>query len=69
LKPEELLLSQKAGLVVYWLMLGEGLRIFQVAELTGLTNRQAYTLLCHLSQNIPIYCDKGVWQMLDGTEE
>ena len=69
MRPGELLLSQKAALVAYHLALGEGLRTFQVAEMIGLSRQQAWVLLSHMSQCIPIYMDHGVWLMLDGTEE
>ena len=69
MKPDELLLSQKAALIAYHLTMGEGLRMFQIVEMTGLRRIQAWRLMSNLSQCIPIYKDKGVWQMLDGKEE
>ena len=67
--PAELLLSQKAALIAYHLTMGEGLRTFEVVEITGLTRVQAWRLMVHLSECIPIYIEHGVWQLLDCREE
>jgi hypothetical protein len=45
---------------------GEGIRVKDVAAMTGLSRQHAYHLLCKISRVIPIYDDPKthVWQVL-----
>jgi hypothetical protein len=55
--------QQRAALVTWWLVNGEGLRTQDVARITGLTCRGAYRLMESLSVVIPIYLDDHRWQV------
>lgn len=59
----DLLLDQRAALVMYWLCHGELLRTAQVATMFRVSYATAYRLLCHISQVAPIYNEHGVWQV------
>jgi hypothetical protein len=56
--------QERAGMVVWHLAQGEGMRTRDVAALTGLTRRGALYLMHRLSRCLPFYQDDGgFWQV------
>lgn len=56
--------SERVALVVWHLAHGEGLTTFSVSQMTHLTPRRAYDLMCRISRVLPIYQDdERVWQV------
>jgi hypothetical protein len=55
--------TERAGLLVWHLAHGEGIRALDAAVLTGLSVRGAQDMLCRLSRVVPIYRRNGVWQV------
>jgi len=64
--PEELIPTERIGLVSYWLTRGESLTVDQVKQLTGFRRRQdAKALLERLARVLPIYQRDGCWEMCE----
>lgn len=56
--------SERVALVVWHLAHGEALTTELVSQITGITLRRAYDLMCRVSRVIPIYQGDGhVWQV------
>lgn len=56
--------QERAGLVVWHLAQGEGIRTRDVAAMTGLTHRGALYLMHRLSRCLPFYQDdENFWQV------
>ncbi len=59
----EMTAQQRAARITWWLAHGESITTADVARLSGLSWDGAYKMMCNLSGAIPIYCDKGTWQV------
>ena len=59
---EEMVVTERAALVAFWLAKGAQWTVSEVAERTGLTRQGAEYLLKTMSRVIPIYVDDGRWQ-------
>jgi len=56
--------QERAGMVVWHMAQGEGMRTRDVAAMTGLTRRGALYLMTRLSRCLPFYQDDGgFWQV------
>jgi len=66
---DELIPTERVGLVVYQLCLGRRLHIPDVQALTGLSQRGAYDIMYRLSRVLPLYCDAGEWLLNQGEGE
>ena len=57
--------TERAGLVMMYLTLGQRLTVTDVENMTGLTRYSATRLLRNLAAKLPVYeCDDGHWEML-----
>lgn len=61
---DELTCTERVGKLTYWLLLGDGIRTADAADLVNCTRQHAWRMLCALSRVVPIYQDEdGFWQM------
>jgi len=64
--PEEMLPTERAALVAYWLVKGEALTVDQVVEIAGYQRkREARRLLQALARVLPIYKRDGHWEVCE----
>jgi len=63
--PSELTTIERVSLLAWHLSQGEGITVAAAARSTGLTLQGARYMLKAMSRKIPIYCEKGVWQVCD----
>jgi hypothetical protein len=59
---DEMVVTERAAFVAFWLAKGRRWTVADVAERTGLTRQGAQSLLKIMSRVVPIYADGGVWQ-------
>lgn len=56
--------QERAGMVVWHLSHGEGIRTCDIAEMTGITPSGARKMMYRLSRRLPFYQDDdGFWQV------
>ena len=67
-RQKELACIRRTAKLVWALAHGEGLTIAHVMALTGLTREGSRYMLNEISGVLPIYCDSGVWQVVDMKE-
>ena len=62
--PEEIeTVTERVAEITWRLSQGERLTVIQVAREYGMTWDGAYKLLTRMSRKVPIYSDKGEWQV------
>ncbi len=65
----DMLPSERAGLLAWWLAQGEELTTAETAELLEVDRTAAWRLLTKLSRQLPIACVDGKWSKISGTIE
>ena len=65
-KAEEMVVTQRAALVGYYIGIGGSFTTKEIAEIAGTTHIGAYKLMDKVSGTLPIYRDDdGVWRRLE----
>jgi hypothetical protein len=63
---DELIPTERVGLVVWRLWHRRSLTTVEIAELAGVTRAGAWTMMDKLSRKLPIVLVDGVWRVVEG---
>ena len=69
MQADERLPVQRAARIVFRLTRGEQLSTAEIAALLCVSRSTAYRLLCVISEEIPIYIERGKWRVCERLEE
>jgi hypothetical protein len=58
---DDMVVTEKAGLIGFHLGTGQTYTVDEVADLTGLSRHGAYQLLIKMSRSVPILSENGIW--------
>jgi len=53
--------SERAALIVYWMISGRKFRTAEIAEFCGVTRRGAYAMMARISRVVPLTQVDGEW--------
>lgn len=62
-------ISKRVALITYRLLMGKKLRVIPLADELGVDRRTIYRDFNAISLVVPIYNEKGLWQLCDGADQ